>query len=286
MLDTLYDGIEKINAVKKPISKAWELSTKYLGIDKESKKITEVLGDHENLFITKNAYHNHYHLAEVIFTTAVLLKAEVSQNFIFNHAIMILFAATFHDAEHPGRTNKDPFEAEKVSAYFFKQWWKNNSLFVENIVPMSPLDMEGAINELILFTEFNEGSKKVKEDYIKRKNKTAFTLEHFMSLKKILNEADLLLNFLPLTAYKKCNLILQEANKEISEREKWMFILNMITNDTKKEFTSEAIDLLDIDHEINKFKLYLEENKEIFGDGTLQNKIQRKFQINAEFMIE
>lgn len=286
MLDTLYDGIDQINAVKKPISKAWELATKYLGIENESKKITEILGDHENLFINKNPYHNHYHLAEVIFTSAVLLKAEVPQECLFNHAIMILFAATFHDVEHPGRTNKDPFEAEKVSATFFKQWWKNNSLFVENIVNMNPLDMEEAINELILFTEFNEGSKKVKEDYIKRKNKVAFSLEHFMSLKKVLTEADLLLNFLPLTAFKKCSLIIDEAKKDVSEKEKWMFILQMITTEAKKEFTSEAIDLLDIQHEIDKFRIYLEENQKLFGEGTLQGKIQRKFQITTEFMLE
>lgn len=286
MLDTLYEGIEQINSVKKPISKAWELSTKYLGIEQETKKITEILGDHENLFINKNPYHNHYHLAEVIFTSAVLLKAEVPSPFIFNHGVMILFAATFHDVEHPGRTNKEPFEAEQVSSTFFKQWWRNNSLFVENIVSMNPIDMEESIKELILFTEFNEGAKKVKEDYIKRKDRVAFSLEYFTPLKKILSEADLLLNFLPLTAFKKCSLIIDEAKKEVSEREKWMFILQMLQTEAVKEFTSEAIDILDIQREIEKFKFFLEENIEKFGDGSLQSKVNRKFQITTEFIID
>lgn len=277
MLDTLYSGIEQINATNKPITKSWELATEYLGISGKLAKVTEILGSHENLFINKNPYHNHYHLAEVTWLSAVMIKEEVPEKALYSHAVMLLLAATFHDTEHLGRTNKEPFELEQVSSNFFKQWWKNNSLFVENLVEMSPLDMEQAISELILFTEFTSGAKKVKDDYLNRRGREVYTLEHFMRLKKILTEADLLLNFLPLTAYKKCNLILAEANKELSERDKWNFICQMVKNEAPKEFTSDACDFLDINNQFEKFVKFLEENTEHYTDGKLNSMVQRNF---------
>lgn len=277
MLDTLYSGIEQINATNKPISKAWELATDYLGYKEKLAKVTEILGNHENLFISKNPYHNHYHLAETVWLGAILVKEEIPEKLLYNHAVMILLAATFHDTEHLGRTNKEPFELEKLSAGFFKQWWKNNSLFVENLVEMNPIDMEQAISELILFTEFNLGVKKVKEDYVNRKLREVHTLDNYMCLKKILTEADLLLNFMPLTAYKKCSLIIAEANKEVSEKDKWTLIYNMVKTESQKEFTSEACNYLDIPHQLKKFTEFLEENTQHYSDGKLQSMIQRNF---------
>lgn len=277
MLDTFYSGIEQINSSNKPISKAWQIATEYLGYREKLAKVTEIIGNHENLFINKNPYHNHYHLAETIWVSAVMVKEEIPESKLYNHAVMILLAATFHDVEHPGRTNKDPFETEQVSAKFFKEWWNNNSLFVENLVDMTQMDMEQAITELILFTEFNDGVKKVKEDYIKRKGREYYSLNNFNELKKVLTEADLLLSYMPLTAYQKCNLILKESNKEISEKEKWLLILNMIKGNAEKDFTSEASNYLDLVHEMNKFVEFLEENMEHFTDGKLQGMIQRNF---------
>lgn len=277
MLDTLYNGVEQINATNKPISKAWELATEYLGYRQKLAKVTEILGNHENLFINKHPYHNHYHLAETVWLSAILVKEEIPENFLYNHAVMILLAATFHDTEHLGRTNKEPFEIEKISENFFKQWWKNNSLFVENLVEMNPVDMEQAISELILFTEFNLGVKKVNDDYKNRRYREVHALENYMCLKKILTEADLLLNFMPLTAYKKCSLIIAEANKEVSERDKWTLIYNMVKNDGPKEFTSEASSFLDIPYQLEKFAKFLEENTEHYSDGKLPSMIQRNF---------
>jgi hypothetical protein len=277
MLDTLYNGIDQINASQKPIAQAWQLATQYLGINKKMEKIIEILGNHENLFISKNPYHNHYHLAEVIWLSALLVKEEVPEKSLYNHAVIILLAATFHDAEHPGRNNKEPFEIEQESALFFKKWWKNNSLFVENIVDMNPIDMEQAISELILFTEFTDGAKKVKEDYIKRRNREVYTLEYFMGLKKVLTEADILLNFLPLTAYKKCNLLLDEVAKSKSEKEKWQLILETVKSGAQTEFTSDSSDYLDLQHQMLKFTTFLEENSIHFTDGTMQSLVQRNF---------
>lgn len=174
-----HSGVLAIRESKKPISKAWQLSFDLLNLDNKLLKVMEILGEHENLFITPNPYHNHYHLSEVIWTAAYLADKEIEKDSekYFESMVVLLFAATFHDAGHLGRSNKTPFELETLSVEFFKNWWKNNSLFVENIVSLSPIQFEHLVCELILFTEFLEGQTKVTKDYIERKDAEALELK-------------------------------------------------------------------------------------------------------------
>ena len=102
--------------------------------------------------------------------TFLLLRAK---SIGFNDTMVILLmAATFHDADHPGRTNKIPFELEERSMNFFKNWWKNNSLFVENIMNLTPIQVEQSVVELILFTDFIKGKDTQLEKAVEEMLKT------------------------------------------------------------------------------------------------------------------
>ncbi len=274
-----HSGVLAIRESKKPISKAWQLSFELLNLDNKLLKVMEILGEHENLFITKNPYHNHYHLAEVIWTSAYLANKEIEKDSekYFESMVILLFAATFHDAGHLGRSNKTPFELETLSVEFFKNWWKNNSLFVENIVTLSPIQFEHLVCELILFTEFLEGQAKVTKDYIERKDAEAFGIK-VNRLKKILNEADFLFNCSPHYAYEKTSLILKESVRMAEDEKKWMLIVGMLEQMQNNLFISDAAKEVKIESTIKKFLGFLLENKDEMKDGEyLQSILTEKF---------
>jgi len=272
-----HTGIKQIQEASKPIAKAWELSLLHLELDSKTKKIMEILGDHENLFINYNPYHNHYHFAEVIWGSAFLAKKEKIEEKYLESMVILLLAATFHDSDHPGRANKNPFEIEQKSADFFKSWWKNNSLFVENILPMPPSNIEQAVRDLILFTDFSHGVPKVITDYLVRRENESFGLK-INKLKKILNEADILMNCLPHSGFKKTVAILGESVRQMPDETKWLMMLSFLQENAPHLFTSDACKELKIDSLVRKFTQYLEENKHLMKDGIgFQEEINAKF---------
>lgn len=272
-----YSGIKEIHESEKPIAKAWDLSFSHLELDNKLKKLMEILADHENLLINYNPYHDHYHLAEVIWGSAFLAKKENLKDKYFDSMVILLLAATFHDADHPGRVNKCSFEVEQKSASFFKSWWKNNSLFVENILSLTPTNIELAVTDLILFTDFNEGQPKVNLDYLRIKDQETYGLK-MTRLKKILNEADLLMNFLPQSAFNKTSLILKESSRNIPNEQKWLLLLGFLQENAPITFTSDAVKELKIDLLIKKFTTYLSASKSVMSDTQkLQDELEAKF---------
>lgn len=279
MLNQLYKGIQDINHSSKPISKAWEISFAYLKMPNNYKKIIEIIANHENIFINKNHYHNQYHFAEVIWVSAFLAKNEFIYSYLQQHALILLLAATFHDTEHPGRGNKEPFELEKISAYFFKQWWNNNSLFVENLMETAENDIIQVINEMILFTDFEKGHIKVVQDYRNKPNYEMFNFK-INKLKQILIEADIFLISMPGFAFDRTKMLLKENNQNIEEKHIWDLLLNFNKDYTKNIMISNASQSLGIQEELKNFIQILEKNKNIFTEGKkLEEKIHKKLKI-------
>ncbi len=266
-----HNGIEQILAAKKPIAKAWKLSFEHLELDDKLLKLMEILEDHENLFINKNPYHNHYHFAEVVWASAYLAKKENFTEKYFDTMVILLLGATFHDADHPGRTNREPFEIEQKSMVFFKNWWRNNSLFVENILSLTPIQIEQTVVELILFTDFIKGQEKVNQDYINKKEAETFGLK-LNKLKKILNEADFLLNCLPLYGFNKTELILKESVRNFPEQKKWELLMHLLKEDGLEMFTSDAAKELKIESVVKKFLNHLNSNKDLITNSDDFNK--------------
>lgn len=272
-----HTGIKEIIQSEKPIATAWKLSHEHLELGDKVKKLMEILEDHENLFISYHPYHNHYHLAEVVWGSAYLAKQEKFEDKYFETMVILLMGATFHDADHLGRTNKYPFEAEEKSTKFFKSWWKNNSLFVENIINMSPIYIEQAVTELILFTDFTHGQSKVNLDYINRKESETIGLK-LCKLKKILNEADFLMNCLPHYGFHKTGLILKESIRTATDEQKWKLLLGFLQQNGNELFTSDAAKELKLDTLVKKFTNYLAANQEEMRNGLkLQEEIDQKF---------
>jgi hypothetical protein len=279
MLNPLYKGIQEIRKEQKPILKAWELSFAYLKMPNSYKKLIEIISNHENIFINKNSYHNQYHFAEVIWVSAFLAKNEFISTYLQQHALVLLLAATFHDTEHPGRGNKEPFELEKISSHFFKQWWNNNSLFVENLIEASENDIIQVINELILFTDFQKGHSKVVQDYKNKQNYEMFNFK-IVKLKQILIEADIFLISLPGFAFDRTKMLLKENNQNIEDDKIWELLLNFNKDYAKNIFVSNASQSLGIQEEIKNFVLFLEKNKNIFSEGkNLEQKVYKKLKI-------
>lgn len=277
MATKFHNGIKLINEADKPIAKAWELAFNHLELDHKVKKLMEILEDHENLFINYNYYHNHFHFAEVVWTSAFLAKKENFQEKYFDSMVILLLAATFHDADHPGRANRAAFEAEKKSSEFFRNWWKNNSLFVENILSLTPIQIEQSVTELILFTDFTQGQAKVITDYFIRRENETFGLK-MCKLKKILNEADVMMNCLPQSAFNKTGLILKESVRNIPDDKKWRLILEFLKENAPHLFTSEACKELKIDAVVRKFTAFLDANQESMSLGAkFQEEIDSKF---------
>lgn len=239
MTITFNKGLEIIYNSEKPISTAWKLSYDLLLLEDKLLKLIDIISEHENLFINHNQFHNHFHLAEVVWASAFLAKHESINFNYFDSMVILLLSATFHDADHKGKSNKVPFEQEKISLTFFMEWWRNNSLFVENILDCSHDEIEKSISFLILNTDFEEGHLAVNTLYQNQCDDVVNGI-HLYKLAKILNEADMLLNVLPHTGYTKINLILSEAGRTLPEETKWRYFLSFIEDANETFFSSNA----------------------------------------------
>lgn len=274
MLKQYVEEIELLLKEDKPIKKAWELSLKNLDfpIDKGVNKFLEILSDHENLFFSRNPYHNQYHLAQTVYSVGYLAKQE---NIKLNpDAFLLLMAATFHDADHLGRTNKVELELEKRSAYFFVQWWKNNSLFLDCFLNKKDINFDqcmDVISDLILATNFNTLSSVVRS-YNNHKDFEYKTLPIY-KLKQLLIEADSMMMVLPYYSLDKSRKILKETNLNLNDYQLWNFIQNFLNDFGKKTFCSDASKKLELPKLIIELEHYIKNNLNKYGNiETFNNK--------------
>ncbi len=298
MKKEFYQIIQEINKSKTPLLIAWTKSCQYLNIGKESSDTSQdirtlnknanfdikhknqdpdyfikIITDYENLFVNRNSYHNEYHLAETVWTVAYLCKEEFEVYELYDHALLLMLAATFHDAEHTGKGNKVPFEMERVSANFFRKWWINNSLFLENVLTVNDSIMEQLIIDLILFTDFNNGQDKVLKDYEKFKDYSYYGFK-IASMKKILNEADMLLTCLPKYALDKTKRLVNETGMKVSHEILLDVLIKHLESFGKSYFNSRASQKLDILNMIDNFYIYLSQYSHKMKKSHLEIKLE------------
>lgn len=277
------DGINEIYNVKKPISLAWRMSVELSEIDPKIEKIISLIEEHENLFVTRHKYHNQYHLAEVIWASAWLgikeFKNVLSEHLYQNHMIALLLAANFHDVDHPGRGSKFPYEIEKKSAKFFQQWWRNNSLFLENLFKLNANDVEKVIEEMIVKTDIFEGIYLVNQEYKQNPNleKNGYKVN---KLKKLLIESDSLMNILPQYSFNKVSLWLEEVGHKKNDLEKWQIIIMML-DEIGNSYATDASIKFNLASMFNEFKEDIK--KEIKNPNLNTHKFQN--QLNIKFGI-
>jgi len=277
------EGVKELYKVKKPISLAWRLSVQLTGIDPKIEKIISLIEEHENLFVTRHKYHNQYHLAEVIWASAWLgykeFKDVLSESNYQNHIVALLLASNFHDVEHPGRGSKYAYEVEQKAAKFFQQWWRNNSLFLENLFKINANEIEKVIEEMILKTDLLEGIQVVNNEYQNNPHleKHGYKVN---KLKKLLNEADTLMNILPQHAFEKISLWVDEAGHKKNDVEKWQIIIMMLDG-LGKNYSSDAA------KKFNLVSLFDEFSKDINNHILKRNINTKEFQnfLNDKFGI-
>ncbi len=303
-----FQTIQEINKTKTPLLVAWTEACKYLNIGKDANKsqkdirdlnknakfdikhknqdpdyFIKIITDYENLFVNRLDYHNEYHLAETVWTVAYLCKEEFAEHELYDHSLLLMLAANFHDAEHNGKGNKVAFEMERESSNFFRKWWINNSLFLENVLTVNESIMEQLIVDLILFTDFNTGQEKVLKDYEKFKEYSYYGFK-IARMKKILNEADMLMTCLPKYALDKTQKLIKESGKKFSTEQTLSILIQHLENFGKTYFNSQASTQLGIPQTIDQFYIYLSQyllkarkiNQEI-NLQELQSIIDKKF---------
>ena len=225
MNQDFYNNITRINSSLMPIRTAWELSLESLGIGSLiSERFTSALLSNISTLDNNNPYHDHYHLAHVLYGATYLLKNEgLSLVDIELNAVPLLLAALFHDGLHPGRSNQYPYELENLSLCVFKEYgekenlrqiWDNNSLSAK--LPWQ--EVVDAVGQLIPATEFIHEPKQVAEDYRNQIPSSDNGIKIF-TLKMLLIESDILLSCLPLTGYQQTAKILTENHKPMAHQD-------------------------------------------------------------------
>lgn len=230
-----------------------------------------LVAEYENLFITEHAYHNTTHLAETIWVAANLAREEFSQEDLYGHLVILLMAAVFSNAGHPGgrsKTNQIPFETERQSVGFFKKWWDNNALFVQNMLDLDPVVMENAVTDMILYTDFHQGHDRVLKEYGNPKHRDH--LYHGLKisrLKQLLNESDLLMLCMPHYSKAKIHALVVESGVKLSPQEEFQMAQGFIGGLAQGFFISNAARKLGIDAVIASFGGYMKSLNEQPGVG-------------------
>lgn len=222
MDNLFFVAIDKINNSFTPIQTAWHISCKYLQIEHLiSDKFSTALFKNIDQLNNLNSYHDQFHLAEVLYISAYLLKHEFkTQKEIEQHSLPLMISSLFHDAKHLGRSNQTPYELELQSIAFFKNYFHQNQLnllwdqqpYVVNQFIVNSQQLNDIVTDLITATEFKVESNKTSKAYLEQKNKH-FDVDSSISinrLKLLLIESDILLSVLPKTGLIQTKKILTE----------------------------------------------------------------------------
>lgn len=259
MKKDFYKYINEIDNSINPIKVAWHQAIRHLDLE------GIVSTDFENALFKKieqlnnnNTYHNAYHFAHVMIGGAYLLKYEIDNPVILPpNAFVLLLAALFHDAAHPGRSNQYPYELEKISAQYFNEYsrenklellWNTQNLETYNLPKWA--EIVTVVKELIIATEFQQEAHKVVAQY---KENPQITIAHDIKinvLKMLLIESDILLSCISETGIKQTEKMLSEQNLKLNKNEvhdKWTGFLHLV-KDT--HYQSQAASKLKLKEEI------------------------------------
>lgn len=252
------DFFEKINLINNsinPLKISWALSLDILNIKNSlSKEFQHALFSSIEDLHNGNSYHDHYHLAHVVFCCAYLLKHELeSHREIKKNAFPLLFAAIFHDAGHLGRSNNYPYELENLSIDFFEDYTKKHNLGnlwaleVENSPSLPEWSvLSDMVKRLIQSTEFVAEVKKVNEDYSNNPDFNLYSDSDLKinRLKAILTEGDILLSSLEDTGPEQTRKIAIEHGHNLSKTQiydNWINFINLIKD---SHYNSKAAQVL------------------------------------------
>lgn len=249
-IQQLLDNIEQINQSATPTLDAWKDSLEYVGITQDSswyllgQLFIEQLKD---LQFSSNAYHNQFHSAEAVLSSAYLIKAEFNSKLNLSdtlqyYAPILLFSMLCHDIEHNGSHNTYPYELEQKAIQAIKQCYESTSPIQHVWNNLAPFygqwnDFVAIIETIILGTDFKFGPIENSKNYqLIKDNSFNNSLENLNRIKMLANEADILLSVLSPTGIVRGILLAEEQKQpQICSWAGRLFFLNKLVT-----YTSQA----------------------------------------------
>ena len=131
--------------------------------------------------VDQPAYHNQYHVAEVVLAAYLLGKRERLSS---RHTAELVVAAAAHDLWHPGSKNQSPFEIEALSSQIAEPFLRAAGWNDEEV---------GRVQAMILATDFVNGVPPARARYLETRHLPAHDPERILATQcQLLTEADIL----------------------------------------------------------------------------------------------
>lgn len=249
-MDNFLFAFQEIQSNENPVQFSWNKSLDYLGFNQSSpwrNFANFFIKSIEDLQFSPNDYHNQIHSAEAIFSSAILIKEELTKEEIFYFAPYLLFAMMCHDIEHNGSHNRKPYELEKLAIETVKKQFK--SLFVQVYWENhfyndygSLLFFQRKVERIILGTDFKTGFQKNIKAYQKNYSNSVF-----VRLNTLANEADIFVSIMEELGHEKGLLLAKEQQQPyLASHEGRLFFLENLA-----KYTSIASKKLGIQDYLN-----------------------------------
>lgn len=253
MNDILRHSLNQIAESADPIKTALKLAQSYLKCDLLSHPFIDAIYQHSQSFNNSNAYHNQYHFSEVIYGCAYLLQHEYPHNNQidkYEHALVLITAAAFHDFDHNGQCNKTPYELEKLAVTGMKKFFEEHN--IDDIKPYTNLSythfME-LVEKIILHTEFNEGTIQAINNYKDHPNTQLHGI-YINRLSLLLVESDVLLSSLHDYGFTKTTQICTENKQTVDEASTHTMWKRFVEKFSQHHYVSEASQSISMQQEI------------------------------------
>lgn len=250
-MDIWVNDFREIQNNENSVAYSWNKSLNYLHFPQNSpwRKFGELfIQQQPDLNFSSNAYHNHIHSAEVIFSSAILIKEEFKESEYTHYAPYLLFAMMCHDINHNGSHNQFPYELENLAIQSVKKalnqeifinYWNH---YLQNEFG-SFTRFQKRIERIILGTDFKFGIEKNIVSYQKNiKNNP------FVRLNTLANEADILVSIIHSFGQEKGSLLsIEQNNPQVATKEGQLFFLKHLAR-----YVSNASKSLQINNYILK----------------------------------
>lgn len=232
-MDKFLLEFKEIQQHENPVFFSWNKALDYLNFSQSNpwrKFALFFINSLKDLQSSPNAYHNQIHSAEAIFSSALLIKEELSEAEVLHYAPYLLFAMMCHDIEHTGGHNQTPYELEKLAVNSVKQQLK--SIFVQTYWEDNFLQQYGSllhfqrkIERIILGTDFKFGVQKNIKAY---QNNSSNNI--FIRLNTLANEADIFVSIMDELGNEKGLLLAQEQKQPqlATQQGRLFFLENLV----------------------------------------------------------
>lgn len=211
MLQNMIEQYEILRTHPNPVELAWNMGCDRIGLPSNDPWRTwgVMFAQHPDLQHSTLAYHNHFHSAEAVLSSAHLAQLEFGNNSVY--APVLMFAMLCHDIAHTGKTNAYDYELEtqavKAMREFIdpemEQFWNEHLQSTQGTLK----NFLNTIETIVLGTDFKNGPKHNQRNY-------QLNAQHnpLHQLCMLANEADILPSIILETGVPRGHWVGEETN--------------------------------------------------------------------------